>query len=376
MIEKIKTHIIDVISWIIGVAGVITTIISAYITDFKDMGYIYLILLSTETVLVILGVWSLKIQYSYEKQKQQLEKEIDNLEERIRNYEQKILDNQNSQILKKEEQKKYLCTLTTNIKNASKLNNELCNRIPELSEKSYHLLEALQANKINDKDVLKSEIIKAYEEFANGLFDLYKRYSSNLLNYIVEMFEAYLKLKGDNHVIASTIKLFDKPYFSREKNIDDIKVYTAFRDKKTYDSHEREIGEEPYTISGNADFLRCLRKEQFIINNAKRNSESYFNEHKDFDAYYNCAVVVALRVKLADNTYKFLGYLCCDCLNNDEISEVFDKESAQLLFSMAQIYSTFLETLESNWSDRVSDREHFTSFLDLIYKKTYVGKKK
>ena len=154
-------------------------------------------------------------------------------------------------------------------------------------------------------------------------------------------------------------------------------MYTAFRDKCTYDQHEREIGEEPYTILGNADFVQCLTKDHFIINNANKNSQSYANEHVDFDLYYNCAVVVALRVKQADGSMKYLGYLCCDTLNTDLSKEVFDKEVAQLLFSMAQLYATFLETLDSNWIDRMQDNFEFEqNFLELICKKTYHGKKR
>ena len=53
---------------------------------------------------------------------------------------------------------KYFATVIVNIKNASKLNNELCNRIPEINEKAYHLLEALQNNDIIDINTIKSEL--------------------------------------------------------------------------------------------------------------------------------------------------------------------------------------------------------------------------
>lgn len=49
-----------------------------------------------------------------------------------------------------------------------------------------------------------------------------------------------------------------------------ITVYTVFRGKRTYDEHEREIGQEPYTIEGNIDFGCCLVRDHFIINNANQ----------------------------------------------------------------------------------------------------------
>ena len=69
-----------------------------------------------------------------------------------------------------------------------------------------------------------------------------------------------------------------------------------------------------------------------------------------------------------------LGYLCCDCMNKTPGVEVFDKEVAQILFSMAQLYGNFLETLNSNWIDRAADvKELPQSFLNLVYNNTFVG---
>lgn len=204
---------------------------------------------------------------------------------------------------------------------------------------------------------------------------MYKRYSGNFLNYLVTIEEAWLAAKGLQKNVSATIKLFDKPYYSRDNGRNKIVVYTAFRDKKTYDKHDREIGEVAYTIDGNVDFVHCLRKDHFIINNAKKNSGNYMNEHADFDAYYNCAVVVSIRTKQTDGTYKYFGYLCCDCLNPQENIEIFDTQSAQLLFALAQQYATYLDTLDSNWIDRRNGLDMLPQgFLQLVYSKTMLGK--
>ena len=223
---------------------------------------------------------------------------------------------------------------------------------------------------------MKKEVIKSFEDFSTALFDLYKRYSTNLLTYIVAMIEAYLSLSDISISVAATIKLFNMPLTSKiDRN--EITVYTAFRDKKTYDKHEREIGTESYTIDGNVDFIYCLQKDHYFINNAIKDSANYLNEHVDFDKYYNCTVVVPIRIKELDSSYKFLGYLCCDCLNHDNNNEIFGKETAQLLFSMAQLYGTFLETLDSNWIDRTAEIENLpNTFLSVIYNKTFIGKTK
>lgn len=138
--------------------------------------------------------------------------------------------------------------------------------------------------------------------------------------------------------------------------------------------HEREIGDRIYSIDGNVDFVHCLIKDQFIMNNASKDSESYMNEHIDFDTYYNCAIVVAIKSKLADGSYKFLGYLCCDCLNKNAGIEIFDMQSAQILFALAQQYATFLETLAVNWESRVEEINDISQeFLQMIYSKLVNG---
>lgn len=376
MFKKLKECFWEVISCLVCLLGVIASLVSAWVTDTNGLGYIYFIILATETMLVGIGIWNHKIKYSYENKRRELEKKLENFENDFELYKQSV-DSEKEQILQEHNEKnKNISLIVTNIKNASKLNNELCNRIPEITEKSYHLLDTLINSKLDNDELICSEIEKSYQEFAVGLYDLYNIYSSHLLDYIVVILETYLKYKGINQELSSTIKLFNKPLF-RDEPQEDIIVYTAFRDKKTYDKHEREIGVEPYTIKGNVDFVRCLQKDHYIMNNEKKDSESYFNEHVDFNAYYNCAVVVALRIKQADNSYKFLGYLCCDCLNSQESIEIFDKEMAQLLFSMAQQYAMFLETLDSNWIDRImGDQDYQQSILELIFDRTYTGKRK
>lgn len=370
----IKKHLFDLIGWGISLLGVLATVVIAMVTEQNNFKIIFLTILATELVLVYIGVWNIIIKYKYEKEiedvKQKNKKIESDLENESLNHAQ-ILDK-----LKKENEK-LISTITLNYKNASKLHNDFCNRIPEISAESYHLLKVLEQNAEIDDDIKIEELEKSYNSFANGLFELYKRYSTGLLSSVVNMVEAMLVVKGCPNKVSATIKLFNKPWYPKNNGRNHVIVYTAFRDAKTYEEHDREIGKELYTIDGNIDFSICVSRDHYIINNAKKDSTSYLNEHKDFDAYYNSAVVVPIRIKQADNTYKLLGYLCCDCLNQDLGVEVFDKEVAQLLFSLSQIYSIFLETLESNWVDRILENDDRPqSFLSIIYTKTFIGNKK
>ena len=365
----IKKHLFDLIGWGISVLGVIATVVVAMVTEQNNFKIIFLTILATEVVLVCMGVWNIVIRYKYEKEIEEVRQNSKKLESDL---EKESLNHTRDLDKLKKNSENFISTITLNYKNASKLHNDFCNRIPEISAESYRLLKVLELNAELNDDIKIEELEKSYNSFANGLFELYKRYSVGLLSAVVNMVEAMLAVKGCPNKISATIKLLNKPWYPINNGRNNVIVYTAFRDAKTYEEHDREIGKVQYTIDGNIDFSICVSKDHFIINNAKKNSTSYLNEHKDFDAYYNSAVVVPIRIKQADNTYKLLGYLCCDCLNDDSTVEVFDKEVAQLLFSLSQIYSIFLETLESNWVDRIlegDDRPQ--SFFSIIYSKTF-----
>ena len=369
----LKKNLFNIITAFIGLCGIIATISAASSQESHDYT-IFVVVVASEFLLVILSLLHLKVKYSYEKDNEALKVEISNLRDEKNEFEKNL-----NSILKENDSR--ISNIILQIKNTSKMNNEFCNKIPATTQKAYHLLDTLSQTTA-DQTTIQKEIKISRQEFSDGLFELYKRYTTHFLPNIVEMIEAYLKIHGHRHKISATIKLFNRPLASTKDDKSNIIVYSAFRDKLTYETDEnREIGKERYTIDGNIDFSICLQKEQFIINNAKKDSTNYLNEHTDFETYYNCSVVVPIKVK-QESSFKYLGYLCCDCLNSDKDPdtykpgiEIFTKEVADLLFSMAQIYGTFLETLDSNWIDKMEDATDAPSFLSLIFEKTYQGRK-
>ena len=373
--KRLKVGFSDVRGWIIGALGAVASVVSAFRTETNGFISIFIGLLAAELLVAIIWSWSLFDRQKKNRNLEDLQSSLKVLEEKNQELQRSLEVQEKEATERLNDVLRKMEVISVNQKNASKLNNEFCTRIPDIAERSYRMLETLQSSEIKDTELLQREIHHAINEFAIGLYDVYKRYSSNLLNCLVAIEEAYLAAKGLKKNVSATIKLFDKPYYSKENGRNKIVVYTAFRDKKTYDKHEREIGEAYYTIDGNVDFVHCLKKDHFIINNAKKNSGNYMNEHTDFDAYYNCAIVVSIRTKLTDGTYKYFGYLCCDCLNTQENIEVFDTQSAQLLFALAQQYATYIDTLDSNWIDRINGLDELPQgFLQLIYSKTILGK--
>lgn len=372
-----KPSLIDVMGWIVGILGVVASILSAFANEENGFFAIFVGLLVAEAIVAVAWFWSLHEKYKLGRDQEQLQLTNNKLEEEN----SKLHDELEKQKKESEEKinkiREKLGTICASLKSASKLYNEIYTQIPNISEHSYHVLETLQNSSIKDDPILQKEATYALNEFAEGLFGIYKRYTLNMLTALVSIEETYLEIKETPIKVAATVKLFNKPYNKNDEKKGTI-IYTAFRDKKTYEKGEREVGGVEYTIDGNIDFVKCLNSDHFVINNATRNSENYMNEHVDFDSYYNCAAVVAIRTKNPDGSFRYFGYLCCDCKNTKENTEVFDKKSAQLLFSLAQQYAIFLNALDSNWMDRVEPNLKGIpeDFLQLVYSKTFSEKTK
>ena len=127
MISKLKEHFWDIISCIVGMLGLIAALISTWVTDTSGLGYLYFIILATETMLVGIGIWNYKIKCSYENKRRELEKKLECMQNDFEQYKQKV-DIEKKQISREyDEKNKNISVIVTNIKNASKLNSELCN---------------------------------------------------------------------------------------------------------------------------------------------------------------------------------------------------------------------------------------------------------
>lgn len=371
---KTNVEFKDIVSWIVGGLGVFAALVSAFITKINGFTTAFISAMVVDIILAVLWGQHLNELHKKDNENEKLQQEIDKLQGEVKQKDDALL-------LKQEEFDKYVKadrgyggTIATNIKNVSKLNNEFCIKIPELSNNSYWFLEVLERGGDKSSEKMRNEMIYAVEAYSTSLFELYKRYSTQLLAYAIEIEEAHLRTKRLLHEISTTIKLFNKPFDQKAGDRNNIIVFTAFRDKRTYDKHEREIGQRKYTIDGNSDFVQCLQQDAYIVNNAKKDSGNYLNEHVDFDAHYNCAVVVPIKSKQSNGAYRFYGYLCCDCLNSiSKNVEVFDKVSAQYLFAMAQLYSSFLDTMDSNWRDRISIEIMPETFSEVIFEKTYIN---
>ena len=382
--KRKRITIIDIISCIIAFFGVVATIVSAHLKQIPGFQYIFIGLITTQLTVICIWFWVLKDSHkknitiekkesqikNLQDEKEQIKEEIelskkkcsesvDAIKQKNTSYQESVINN--------------IQTISINIKNVSKLYNDFSMRIPKAVERSYHYVDMLSNIETITPEKSASELQFSFNEFEINMFDIYKKYSKNILDYLVLIEESYLNIKSISQRISATIKLFNIPYICADDR-SKIVVYTAFRDKKTYDEKNREIGEGRYTIDGNVDFNHCLSRDFFLINNAKKDSTNYMNEHKDFDQYYNCAIVVPIKTKIEGGDYKYYGFLCCDCLNKNEGEEPFDEHSANFLFAVSQHYATFLDLINANWKEglkRLAKQQE--DFLDLIFRKTFIS---
>lgn len=381
--DKPKNRIID-LSTILGFIGTVfgglTTIWAAVKTEANGFITLYIVSLAMESVVFIL--WTLNVieHFRHKKAEESLINKNAELEENC-----KLLNNEIESINKEHSIEidkviSHLSDISLSIKNNSIHNNEWLVKVPSQGDASYQYSSIVSNNNNISPEDKFHLLVEDAKRYSLNLFDLYKKYCSDMLEEVKRLETAYIKIKGYDVKIAVSLKLFDKPYVYNVDRRTDIHVYTAFRDKDTYNDKDeqglpkREIGQILYSIDLNDDFTACLTKEVFYVNNVTRQTVNYRNEHSDFDNFYNSSIVVPIRINMSNGNRKFFGYLCCDCMNHNTTYKVFDKGAAQYLFAFAQNFATFIETIDSNWLDRFSDnalKEIPKTAIQFIYEKTY-----
>lgn len=364
-----------------GVFGALASLFSAVKTEENGFVTLFITSLVMELVVQVLLGWNIYERFRHKNKEKELNEKLKEANKRCEEIraevdeEKKKLDKERSGI------DRLLSDISLSIKNNSIHNNTLLVKIPAVGDESYQYSDIITGTEKLTEDEKRKYLIQDADRYANELFDIFKRYCATLLAQVVKLEKSYVAISGYEIKMSATIKLLDKTYVHGVDRRTEVKVYTAFRDKDTYEDKndhgmpKREIGQKLYSIDGNVDFDTCLTKEFYIINNASRNLSNYRNEHEGFDDFYNCAIIVPIRVTLANGSKMFFGFLCCDCLNeNYEGEEIFDKGAAQYLFAFAQNFATFIETLDANWQDRFSDEavEGISkSIIEMVFQKTF-----
>lgn len=364
----------------VGVLGAVATVFAAVKTEENGFLTVFVLSVVLEVVALIMLVLQIIEKFRHKIREDELTAAIEAAKEECIRTKAEVDEKIKELNRDHENVIKHLSTISASIKNNSIHNNELLVKVPSKGDESYRYSDLVIDSNLDDNKK-REALIQDAQHYATELFDVFKRYCSDMLFEVIKLETAYIKIRGYDLRISATIKLFDKSYTHNIDRRTEFKVYTAFRDNETYEDKNdqglprREIGQRLYSIDGNIDFTDCLLKDAYFINNASRNMNNYRNEHEDFDEFYNCTIVVPIRTKLPDGNKMFFGYLCCDCFNDKYPGEeIFDKGAAQYLFAFAQNLATFIETLDTNWLDRFSDEavdDIPSSAIEMIYNKTF-----
>jgi len=147
----IQKYFGEIIGGIIGVGGIIATVTSDIATGKENFFIVYILALTLESILTFIAIRYIFIKYSYKRQIDTLISEVSEKDAKIQNLQVKSSE---ARINENEKNVKAMATIISNLKNASKLNNDLCNRIPKTTASSYATLEALQQGRITDEELL------------------------------------------------------------------------------------------------------------------------------------------------------------------------------------------------------------------------------
>ena len=177
------------------------------------------------------------------------------------------------------------------------------------------------------------------------------------IKYVRRSLEEYLAAKGCKKGVSITVKQMETPQIYNILNDHKAKVYTAFRDYRTYASkHRNETWGKEFTISKNSDFVISIEKDYYIFNFVEKkhlDTGLYQNENTNFYEHYNsgitCTIYSCIRKKRT-----LFGFLACDSLFDKKDREkagpdIFDWKAANIMMHAAQIIAMYLQLFYDVW---------------------------
>ena len=351
--EKWYKVIVSVLSFLINSVGLALTIIQMNTnqsagSDTLESRIVFSTIIAAEVFLIIAVIYSvisILKNYSSQIKTEELRSEI----KKGKNANRKIYEN-------------YKSIITTHKDHIDKMN-----RIIDSFSKEYRIIddhfnsffEIIDPNKSNDfiQDTIKSRK-KEYEGLFHHLIDEYNIFMGNMTNILRSSIEEYLLTKGYHDGVSITIKQLKQPILYKELKNNNIELYTAFRDFRTYNSKKRtETWERVFHIHKNSDFISSIEKDYFIFNFMDKKymeQGTYQNENTTYYEHYNSGVTCSIYSCINGERMLF-GYLACDSLFNEKLkrkigSDIYDWNIANIMMYSAQVIAMFLEKFLDIWS--------------------------
>jgi len=203
------------------------------------------------------------------------------------------------------------------------------------------------AREIEDETIREKFEKIACENYWQAMSAEYDRFLGNITSRLKDILDIELQERGFVLGTAIAIKQFSRIVTER-KNLDGVEILTTFRDKKTYSSDEREIGQKRHTLVSNPAFTKCIksRTSYYLRNNIEKIDSEYESESRP----YNCTIVVPICCEYPKQSHMY-GYLGCDVQNDDaNRKDVFDKEMVEVAAATANIIGLYFDNVDFQWS--------------------------
>lgn len=342
-IRKWYKVILSVFAGFANTAGLVLSIIEITSgTAGEESIKVYIVLGLSELFLigsVIFSLWSVLKNKSEQINLEEKNNQI----ERLRDAERIIFENQKSVIATYKDCKDALDRRVEDYLNNHKRINPLLGQEKQKdTEIHQYVIEEQNAE---------------YENFKLLLIDDYHRFLGSITNNVRRSLEEYLAAKGCKKGVSITVKQMETPQIYNNLNDHKAKVYTAFRDYRTYASkHRNETWGKEFTIAKNSDFVISIEKDYYIFNFVEKkhlDTGLYQNENTNFYEHYNSGITCAIYSCIRKERTLF-GYLACDSLFDKKDREktgpdIFDWKAANIMMHAAQIIAMYLQLFNDVW---------------------------
>lgn len=373
-IKKWYKLITSIFSFFINSIGLIISLVQIIYGSNNDSNNynIFFVLAIAELFLIISIFYSIFSVFNNKSEQLKVNEKINEIE-RISNANRIIYENNKSVLTTYKD-----CTDSLRLRVQNYLdNNARLNELKgqgEVVEKQEEFKKMNEIAKISISDYVKDERDKEFHLFRNVLIDDYNRFLGNITNILRRSLEEYISTKKCSNDISVTLKQLDEPTYFNQINKSNIRVFTAFRDNRTYNSKKRtETWQKSFSISKNSDFFMSIKNEYYIFNfYGKGDMEhgSYHNENISFYENYNSGVTCTVH-SCINGEKKLFGYLACDSLFDEKVKQkygnnIFDWNTANLMMHVAHIIAMYLEKFLNIWDSYCVD---FNPDLPIIMRK-------
>lgn len=351
------------LSLIFNSFGLILSIVGIITNGNKDVSttIVFFVLLAAEIFLILSIIYSIFSVFNDKSKLIKVNEKINEIE-RLTNANRIIFENNKSIVTTFKD-----CTDTLSLRIKSYLGNNM--RLNELNgqlcsdekKKEYEELDDNAKNKIFDH--VKIERTKEFFSFRDTLIDDYNRFLGNITIILRRSLEEYISTKNCSSNISVTVKQLNEPTFYNQIDKKKVRVFTAFRDNRTYNSKKRiETWQKSFSIDKNSDFAMSIEKEYYIFNFIeKQHLEQglYQNETVSFYENYNSGVTCTIH-SCVEGERKLFGYLACDSLFDLNVKKkygrnIFDWNCANLMMYTAHIIAMYLEKYLTIWDSYCVD---------------------